>query len=284
MIMSNNIKLQSDSIFIVSVDSRGTATTDMAAYKEHTCSNEFFQQHIHDNPKNVCVKSQVAGLCGLDLKLYFHQHSPYHHASHDDYQVHKPMCTNVNGIATLLTFNPDTGYYNHLVFGKAYVLLNDGKTPLSKEQVWGLQELITQAKTLYHRDGKHISEAAHQELLKWTAQYQAGTWAPHSIYEPRHPHRPVYYRFESGMSDQATCHHGCAHAHHDGHHKCCHHNEDTDDIWDTAAWDEAKIEYEEARNPDNHHIVTTSSSDRSRNHTPARHERNPKYNIYATGC
>jgi len=292
---NNKLKIRSDAIFVVSVDSRGTTPSDMSSYREHTCSNEFFLQHIQDNPKNICIQSQVAKLCGLNMKIYFHQHSPYHHMTKDEYKVYKPMCTNVNGIATLLTFNPETGYYNHLVFGKAYVLLNDGTTPLSKEQVWGIQELISQAKNLYHRDGKHISEEAHQELLIWTAQYQAGTWAPHSIYEPRHLHRPVYYRFESGMSDQATCHHGCTHVHHNGHHKCCHNNHDdddddvddpNDDVWDTAAWDKERIDFEEARDPDNHHIVTIGSDHRSdsQRRTPEHHHRNCNYNFYSTGC
>jgi hypothetical protein len=273
--------LRSNEIFIVSVDSRGTSSTDMTAYNEQTCSYEFFEQHIHDNPKNICVKSQVAGLCGLNLKLYFHDHSPFHHAKHEDYKVYKPMCTNVNGIATLLTFNPETGYYNHLVFGKAYVLLNDGTTSLSKEQVWGLQELITEAKTLYHRNGVHISEEAHQELLTRAAQYQAGTWVPHSIYEPRHDHRPVYYRFASGMSDQATCHHGGTHVHHDGHHNCCHN--DGEDIWEAVAWDQQKIDCGEVHDPDHHHIVTKSTGQTDHS-TPAEHDRSGnKIQIFATG-
>jgi hypothetical protein len=273
--------LLGNEIFIVSVDSRGKSSTDMTAYKEQNCSQEFFEQHIHDNPKNICVKSQVAGLCGLDLKLYFHDHTPFHHEKHEDFKIYKPMCTNVNGIATLLTFNPETGYYNHLVFGKAYVLLNDGKTPLSKEQVWGLEELITEAKTLYHRNGMHISEEAHRELLTWAAQYQAGTWAPHSLYEPRHAHRPVLYRFESGMSDQATCHHGCAHVHHDGHHTCCHN--DGKDIWEAAAWDQQMIDYEEVRDPDHHHIVTTSTGRTKLSHPVQHDKKHNKCHIYATG-
>lgn len=265
----------------------------MTCYNEQTCSSEFFQTHIQDNPKNICVKSQVAGLCGLDLKLIFHQHSPFHHARREDYKSYKPMCTNVNGVATLLTFDPETGYYNHLVLGKAYVILNDGVTPLSKEQIWGLQELIAQAKTLYHKDHKHISDEAHQELLTMVAQYQAGTWAPPSIYEPRHSYKPVLYRFESGVSDQATCHHGCTHVHHDGHHKCCHNDNDDDndrhggklDAWDTVAWEEEGEDSLEAREPDNHHIVV-ARQDTSRNARPLRQSRItfklPR--IFATGC
>jgi hypothetical protein len=207
-----------DEIYFVSVDSRGKTSSDLECYKEQTCSFAFFEQHIHDNPKNICVKSQVAGLAGLDLKLYFHEHSPYHIHYSDDFRGHSPL-GRTNGIATLLTFNPETGYYNHLVQGKAYVLLNDGTSPLSKRQVWGIQELIHEAKYLYHQDGGRMSDEAHLELLTWCAQYQKGTWAPHRIYEPRHHprhHRCNYRRKDSGSSDQATCHHGSTHhAHHD---------------------------------------------------------------------
>jgi hypothetical protein len=221
--MTSNIP--GNDMFIVSVDSRGSTPSDLTCYKEHTCSREFFENHIHDNPKNICVKSQVAGLCGLDLKLYFRQHSPYYKRYSDASKGHSPL-GRTNGIATLSTFNPETGYYNHLVRGKAYVLLNDGTTPLSKRQVWGIQELIREAKDLYHQGGQHISKQAHMELLTWCAQYTQGTWTPHSIYEERHSHRDrIFYRDDSGMSDQATCHHGCTHYHHGGDHECCHNNE-----------------------------------------------------------
>lgn len=213
---------QNNEVYIVSVDSRGKTPSDLECYKEHICSQEFFLAHIHEKPNNVCVKSQVAGLCGLDLNVYFHEHDPYHIRYKEEFRGMSPL-GRTNGIATLLTFNPETGYYNHRVRGKAYVLLGDGSTPLSKRQVWGVQELIHEAKDLYHQEGAPITHEAHQELLTWCAQYQVGTWAPHGIYEYRHPrHHHVYQRKGSGMTDQATCHHEMTHVHHDGHHKCCH--------------------------------------------------------------
>lgn len=215
-------------IHIVAVDSRGHSPSDLECYKELTCSREFFEGHIHDNPKNICVKSQVAGLCGLDMKIYFHDHDPYHIHYRDQFRGHVPL-SKTNGIATLLTFNPETGYYNHLVRGKAYVLLDDGRVPLSKRQVWGIQELIREAKDLYHKDGHSITDDAHMELQSWCTQYLQGTWAPHGIYETRKGKPHHYQRAESGMSDQATCHHGCTHVHHDGHHKCCHSPEGLED-------------------------------------------------------
>ena len=222
---SNQEDIIDNKAYVVSVDSRGKATSDMSCYKEHLCSASFFSDHIQGNAKTICVESLVARLCGLDLRVYFHLHSPLHPISKDDYHVFKPMCTNVNGIATLLTFNPETGYYNNLVFGKAYVLLDNGTTPLSTHQLWGIVELIAESKNLYHKNHHRISEEANRELLKWVEQYRAKTWVPRSIYEPRCPQKPVYFRFESGLSDQATCHHGGIHAHH-GQLPCRNTNED----------------------------------------------------------
>jgi hypothetical protein len=164
----------------------------------------------------------VAGLCGLDLKIYFHEHDPFHNRYKDEFK-------RINGIATLLTFNPKTGYCNQYVKGKAYVLLNDGMSPLSKRQVWGIQELIHEAKDLYHQEGQPMTHEAHQELLTWCSQYQACTWGPHGIYEHRHPrHHYFHQRRGSGMSDQATYHHEMTHVHHDGHHECRHSNKEAD--------------------------------------------------------
>ncbi len=106
--------------------------------------------------------------------------------------------------------------------------MNDGTPTRSKRQVWGIQELSHEAKDRYHQDGGRMSDEAHLELLTWCAQYQQGTWAPHRIYEPRHHRCCHHYRRQySGRSDQATCHHGLTHIHHDGHHECCRCNRKT---------------------------------------------------------
>jgi hypothetical protein len=231
---SNRDDIVDDKVYVVSVDSRGKATSDMSSYKEQTCSASFFSDHIKGNVKIICVESLVARLCGLDLRVYFHLHSPLHHSSDDDHHIHKPLCTNVNGIATLLTFNPETGYYNNLVLGKAYVLLDSGTTALSSHQLWGIVELISESKNLYHQNHRRISEEANQELRRWVEQYRAQTWVPRSIYEPRRPQKPVYFRLESGMSDQATCHHGDVHLHHGDHLNCGQTHED--DILGTSVW------------------------------------------------
>lgn len=285
------MKNASEPLYVVLVDSRGRSTYEMNCYKELRCSGEFFQGHIHDNPNNICTKSQVAGLCGLDLKLYFHKHekepsssassnpkdhSDGHHATNKSYFEFLPS-QQTNGIATLLTFNPETGCCNYLVQGKAYVLLNDGATPLSKEQVWGIQELVREANELYRKyHPSHIQEA-HMELLTWTSQYLAGTWTPHCIYEGLHKNSPPYNkkhcppksysRHESGISDQATCHHGMTHVHHDGRHDCCHnedaidHNADNDDLSFYFAQDDDEVKVTGENHQTTGHVVVVGTPD-----------------------
>eukprot|EP00934_Nitzschia_sp_Nitz4_P006874 Nitzschia sp. Nitz4//scaffold15_size197535//165655//166482//NITZ4_001604-RA/size197535-processed-gene-0.98-mRNA-1//-1//CDS//3329537793//6864//frame0 len=242
--------------YIVAIEPRSDASgsasqNDMSCFKELSCSNEFFQGHIHDNPKNICTKCQVAGLCGMDLKIYFHQHSlPVKEDSQQAVEPASPAPRVVrhakNEVATLLTFNPDTGRCNYSVQGKAYILLNDGRSKLSKEQVWGLQELLREVHALYLRKGDGDRSEARLEMLTWTTQYQAGTWAPRCIYEERTPRRKLG-RCESGMSDQATCHHGLVHCHHHGHHDCCHQSADE--------WDQENDPMLGPPTKDAHHVV-----------------------------
>lgn len=148
----------------------------------------------------------------MDLQVYFHEHSPHHHP--------KDLpgdCT--NGIATLLTFNPSKGSFDHIVRGKAYILQDNGKVPLSEERVWSLQDLIQEANLLYHKNGSTYSAVSYNTLLSWCSKYQNERWFPKRTCGRRRPRK--LDRGESGASDQATCHHGCVHIHHDGHHDCC---------------------------------------------------------------
>ena len=238
-------------VYLVIVDSRGPHhhAADLACYKEQTVSRTYFQTHIQRKASYVNHKSQVARLCGLDLELYFHDHPENKYACHSNIldEGHHEY-NEINAIATLLTFEPNTGYYGHIVKDRAYVILNDGSTELSRRQVWGIQEFIRETKDYYHRDGHHYSHEAKMKLLGWAHDYVQGIWGPHSIYEPRHhaqsfhhnssksvenddrhnshPRRSTsdeknFTKLDSGLTDQATCHHGATHGHHDGHHKCC---------------------------------------------------------------
>jgi hypothetical protein len=209
-------------LYIVSVDSRGHSIFDMECYKEYTCRKSYFQKHVIENPKNHCVKSKVARLCGLELKLYFHEHTPYRHVrnlmpslnpSHM-YTSTCPKMTNVG--ASLLTFDPNTGLVPCKIYGKAYIVMEDGTAPLSKEQVWGLEEFIKEARDLYLESND--IERCQNQLVKLCAQYKIGCWVPKAIYEKR---RPILNRGDSDMTDQATCHHGETHIHHHNGSHCC---------------------------------------------------------------
>jgi hypothetical protein len=206
--------LSRDEMYIVTVDSRGRSPSDLEGYREISCNNDFWLDHIRDDPNNICMKSQVAGLCGLDLEMYFHDPTPNMIQLEE---LHCPLSPigRTNGAATLLLFNPETGKFNHVVYGKAYVLLNGGGTPLSKRQVWGIIELIREARKMYESmedkygptstenktetintttsEQQHYDEPvavvapvdhssspalqhAHKELMNWCSHYKQGTW------------------------------------------------------------------------------------------------------------
>jgi hypothetical protein len=191
---------------------------------------KYFNEHVRDYPRNVCVTSQVAALCGLDLEIFYHEHHEHHKVRHyDEVLGGKSWLHRPNGIASLLTFCPDTGLVKHKVMGKAYVVLKQGDIPLSRVQVWGLEEFIREALDLYNNT--EDKQSAKRELLSWCFQYSQATWYPHSIYEPRHvlktPRR--LRQTLSNVSDQATCHHGYTHVHHKGHHDCCHSDDKMED-------------------------------------------------------
>lgn len=236
-------------IYIVTVDSRQEdSPSNMKCFQENSCNAEFFRDHILDDPRMICVESQVAKMCGLDLKVYFH---------YDPNRPHPPASNihHTNAAATLLLFHPHSRKYHHVIHGKAYVLWNDGHTALSKRQVWGLVELIREARALYD---EVPMEEAQQQLLTWCSNYQQETWVPHGIYEDRKTHAQHCHQRhhhdddhrspgktdnevvdqvaqvcleeklrteigrgkelltqDSGVTDAATCHHGACHGHHD---------------------------------------------------------------------
>jgi hypothetical protein len=44
------------------------------AMKSMHAPQEFFDEHVLDNPKVRCTKSKVVELCSLDMKICFHGH------------------------------------------------------------------------------------------------------------------------------------------------------------------------------------------------------------------
>jgi hypothetical protein len=241
-----------DELYIVTVDSREEdSPSNLKCFQENYCPLEFFRDHIRDDPRMICVESQVAKMCGLNLKVYFHHNDrprsqpepPHHHHHHHHHHSH------INAAATLLLLHPETGKFHHAILSKAYVLVDDGRTPLSRRQVWGLVEFMREARALVN-DEKQTPDEALQQLYHWCAKYRQERWVPHGIYEDRveHAQHACHHRHhqphsnnneeghdltttknttkskgchsgdlckqDSGVTDAATCHHGKCHHHH----------------------------------------------------------------------
>jgi hypothetical protein len=214
-------------MYVVIVDTRGMSPSQIDGYEEYTCTQELFDEHVLDNPKVRCSKSKVAELCGLDMKICFHKHlesrircleeTPEVAITHEQ----EDMYPRINGAATLLTFDPRTGFPDYKIMGKAYVVVDSGDYPLSNHQVWGLQELISEARDLYHCDPDHLHRGR-RDLLRWCHEYQEEKWGPLTIYKPRvmesnpidHSAKPVFYvkdgyyhHRRTAMSKSCNCTH-----------------------------------------------------------------------------
>lgn len=127
------------------------------------------------------------------MKIYFHEYAHHEH-------VHKLEAPPTIGItdeekemwprsiinkgATILLFDPRTGFCDYRILGRAYVVVDGGEYPLSNHQVWGLQDLISEARDIYHCDPEH-NHRGYQELLRFTKDYRNQNFGPLSIYEPR---------------------------------------------------------------------------------------------------
>lgn len=177
-------------VYVVEVDSRLTGnSSDLAGYKESTSTASSFQKRIVENPKIRMVQSSVAAMCGLDLKVYFMKSKPglaQHFREGGEYgvmsafQMDPGLLAGNNGIATYLTLmDLDLGLSEYIVTGKAYVVCGDGSRPLSRGQVWGIQEMVNCAMDVYDMELKN-RRAARRLLEKWAKQYRAGKFKPPS--------------------------------------------------------------------------------------------------------
>jgi hypothetical protein len=153
-------------LFVVEVDTSASGTSNsIDGYKESKCNADFFQKNVVENPKITCYKCQVAELCGLDVKLYFKKYRLGLASSYQQGGIHGVEMTIMqspdllagnNGAATLLTVDPENGLAKYIVKGKAYVVQDDGTYPLSKGQVWGLQEFVNCANDIYDFDPENM--------------------------------------------------------------------------------------------------------------------------------
>mmetsp|Transcript_8422 Transcript_8422/g.15266 ORF Transcript_8422/g.15266 Transcript_8422/m.15266 type:complete len:115 (+) Transcript_8422:3-347(+) len=84
-----------------------------------------------------------------------------------------------NGAASLLTTDPKTGLVEYYVEGRAYVVQDNGETPLTKGQVWGLVEMVDSLMGKYDMDPESMIEGQ-RTLDRWAQQYRKRTWKPPS--------------------------------------------------------------------------------------------------------
>lgn len=208
------------SLYVVVVDTRGMTTSSItgeshehslrdnehqrnlkytyplfyqSAYEEHTWSEEYFDRHVLSQPRVVCAKSKVAEMCGVSMEVYFHEYA--HQSNVNTLDVpptvgitdeEKEMWPRdiINKGATLLTFDPRTGFCDYRILGKAYVVVAGGAYPLSNHQVWGLQDLISEARDIYRCDPDH-KERGKKELKRFAKDYRHQNYGPLTIYKAR---------------------------------------------------------------------------------------------------
>jgi len=134
------------------------------------------------------VEPRIATMCGLNLKMYFLKYKKgmaQYYREGGMAAVHQAMMEPMalsgnNGIATYLCISDlDSGLAEYRVWGKAYVVWEDGTRLLSKGQVWGIQEMINCAMDVYNADLE--SRRRGKRLLEtWSKQCRAGTFVPTS--------------------------------------------------------------------------------------------------------
>jgi hypothetical protein len=192
--------MSDDVMYVVAIDTRGLYSSDLnEGYDELTCSREYFSHHIQGHINTVCMPCFLADCCGLKkhLTLYFYEYL-VEHTREGAWESLFPIEENNPG-ASLLTMDLATGYPRYNVQGVAYVVYDDGRYPLSREQVWGIQEMANQAKDIYFRlDNDHNNNdnkeeqqyspyphPAMEQVSKWCRQYRDRQWGPKFIYVPR---------------------------------------------------------------------------------------------------
>eukprot|EP00557_Chaetoceros_sp_GSL56_P011690 CAMPEP_0176479876 /NCGR_PEP_ID=MMETSP0200_2-20121128/1978_1 /TAXON_ID=947934 /ORGANISM="Chaetoceros sp., Strain GSL56" /LENGTH=162 /DNA_ID=CAMNT_0017875959 /DNA_START=36 /DNA_END=521 /DNA_ORIENTATION=+ len=147
-------KTNNNKIYVVEVDTRPSGhSAANNCNTEKTVDATFWEQNIVQNPNITCIPSTIANLCGLDIKLFVSKSklskgiAEYFHEGGADavnrlFLMNSHVFKGNNGAATFLLVEPASGYANKVVKGKSYVVCDDGKTALTRGQVWGLQEMV----------------------------------------------------------------------------------------------------------------------------------------------
>lgn len=184
--MSNNLP---PVLYVVEVNTRQTLSSNSNGYKEKTCKRKVWEKRVLDNPNIICIKSPVADLCGFhNLSIYVSKSqckpgmgSYYRKGGMDAVMTmltqNQDYAELNNGAVTFLTTTPDTGFTDWWVTGKAYIVCDEGKYPLSKGQVWGIQEMINCVMDVY--DAEHMREGE-ETLHRWAEEYRSRTFVPPS--------------------------------------------------------------------------------------------------------
>lgn len=179
--MASNSKL-----YVVQLDTRNLDSNSLSGYNEATVPSDFFENLRSRSPSLTCHTSQVAAICGLNIQIYFAKHKRGLASSHRNggesevvaRMISDPaLLASNNGAATFLTTDPVTGLGEYIVCGRAYIVQDKGRTPLSKERVWGLQQMVNCAMDIYDMDPENM-RAGKETLEQWAAEYKSGEWEP----------------------------------------------------------------------------------------------------------
>mmetsp|Transcript_1292 Transcript_1292/g.1729 ORF Transcript_1292/g.1729 Transcript_1292/m.1729 type:complete len:392 (-) Transcript_1292:74-1249(-) len=174
---------QPSDLYVVQVDSRRKEPNDWSAFKESTVPSNFFELLPNSTVVFDCI---VASEYGIDLKLYFVKSK---RGLSSDYKSgggeavlnrtrrEPTLLASNNGAASFLTLDPATGLTEYIVCGRAYLVQDDGKSPLSKGQVWGYVEMVNCLMDIYDIDPWNI-EKGRQTLKQWAKQYKKQQWEP----------------------------------------------------------------------------------------------------------
>ena len=188
-------------VHVVAVHTKDISSC-IEGYTEQKCSGSFWRKNILENEKIVSLKCPVADLCGLPgFTIYCHKskcHAGLDHAWRKGGEVaamrhfqnvSTTLMSENNGAATFLTLQLDTGLCESMITGKVYIVCDEGRYPLSKYQVWGIQGMINCASDTYDMSPAKMVEGE-ETLRQWAKDYRKQTWEPRSgsigpIYAPK---------------------------------------------------------------------------------------------------
>mmetsp|Transcript_33961 Transcript_33961/g.81634 ORF Transcript_33961/g.81634 Transcript_33961/m.81634 type:complete len:216 (+) Transcript_33961:136-783(+) len=206
-------------LYVVSVDCRprsgrgAPSVSDIRNYKEEKCDPTFFQTKIVDNPKIKCHSNcEIAKLCGIGIgkasrsgggggvKIYFakakvglgqHFKRGGPGQAMMTLQRDPSILSNNNGIASWLTVDVVNGLPTWTVGSKAYVVCDDGTTPISKEQVWCMVDMVQESMEIYDFEPENMV-AGKQLLTDYGQRYQSKTYSSSTdptidVYKQRDP-------------------------------------------------------------------------------------------------